>query len=143
VKDVGFRRQVVDDLLMNWFPYLLLSVASSFGLAVALVEKKRSWPVRRYHLILLNLLNKVHPRLRRMLNCAPCTSFWCSLVVDCLILVVSGGSYWAWPLSGFITFGVTWLIMDWLNTLDRLGSKIERSISEVGEKLESLRDKAE
>ena len=88
---------------------LILSVLSAFGMAVALVEKKRQWPIRRYSLILQwKVLPRIHRRLGKMLNCTICTSFWTTLVTDLLICVFSGFQYFAWPLSGFVTFGLTW-----------------------------------
>lgn len=78
-------------------------------MAVALVEKKRQWPIRRYSLWLQYfVLPKIHRRLGKMLDCTVCTSFWTTLITDSLICLFTWGKYFAWPLSGFITLGLTW-----------------------------------
>lgn len=99
--------------------YLILSVLSSFGLAIALTEKKREWPVRRQVLKLKYLLRFIHRRAPEVLNCAACTSFWCALFTDNFIAVFSGGSYFCWPLSGFMAFGLTWTVMQVLYALNK------------------------
>lgn len=96
-----------------------LSVMAAFGVAVALVEKGRTWPIRRFKLIITHLLAQIHPRATRMLNCAPCTSFWASFFTDLFVCLFSGFRYWGWPLTGFITFGFTWTVFQFLNGLDK------------------------
>lgn len=100
--------------------FLIISVLAAYGMAIALVEKGRQWPIRRYRLILTIWLSKVHPRFPRMLVCPTCTSFWTALVADILLLVLTGFSYWAWPLSGFVAVGFTWSITEFFNYMNRL-----------------------
>jgi hypothetical protein len=110
-----------------WIVYLILSVLSAFGLSVALVHKGRNWPIRRYRLWLeLIILPKIHPRFPRMLNCVVCTSFWATLLMDIVICSVTRFKYFAWPLSGFVTVGITWIIMDFLNTLGQIANSINK-----------------
>jgi hypothetical protein len=107
--------------------YLILSVASAFGLAIALVKKQREWPVRRHVLRLRKLLGCVHRRAPKMLDCVICTSFWATLATD-LIICISVFPYifyFAWPLSGFVTVGLSWIIMDCLDSLNAIGRKHE------------------
>jgi hypothetical protein len=109
---------------MGWFPYLIFSVFASFGLAVALVKKGDEWPVRRYRIWLeRHILPSLHRKLPAMLSCVVCTSFWTTLVTDTVICVFTGFRYWAWPLSGFVTLGLTWLVMDLSNTLFKLSKR--------------------
>lgn len=96
-------------------------------MAVILVEKKRQWPIRRYHLILKSILKRFHPRLPRMLKCTVCTSFWTTLVAELCVLFISYlynmDIYWMWPLSGFVTAGITWTIMDFLISFANISEK--------------------
>ena len=97
---------------------------SAFGLSVALVKKGDEWPVRRYKIILKRyFLSKIHRKLPRMLDCIVCTSFWASLVTDFVICLFTRADYWAWPLSGFITLGLTWVVVDFLNSLFKIGKR--------------------
>lgn len=107
--------------------HLLTIIILAYGLAIILVEKKRSWPVRRYVLILKKLLGKLHRRMPKMLNCTVCTSFWTALIAELFVLLISLllGFHicWLWPLSGFASAAFTWTIMDFLNTIAKISEK--------------------
>lgn len=102
--------------------HLLLSVLGGFGLAVALVEKKRDWPIRRYHILLQRTLHRINTRAAKMLDCTVCTSFWATLVIEIVMLVGKiighGNIYWFWPISGFVTLGFTWFVIQFLDAID-------------------------
>ena len=116
-----------------WFCYMLVSIFSAFGLSILLVEKGRTWPVRRYRLILeFVVLPLIHRRLPKMLNCVICTSFWATLVTDSLLYFFTNYSYWCWPLSGFITVGFTWMILKILEINSNL-SHIAFGLTEIAD----------
>ena len=104
--------------------HLMLVVFGSYGLAVLLVEKRRQWPVRRYNLLLKKMLGKIHRRAPNMLNCTVCTSFWTPLLIESGLLIsakINHAPYdfhWLWPLSGFITAGLSWSVIQIMNALD-------------------------
>lgn len=108
------------------FAHVIVSVLAGYGMAVALVEKKRQWPVRRYHILIKKLLGKIHRRLPKMLSCTVCTSFWTTLIADATLgiagLIHHHTIIFTWPLSGFIAVGLTWTVMDILISLGGMAS---------------------
>jgi hypothetical protein len=109
-------------MITNFFIFLLLSILLSFGLSVALVEKGKEWPIRKYNILMRLFLRKyVNRKFSRVLKCTVCTSFWITLVSDICIMVLSvllGSFYFFWPFSGFIVLGFTWFIIQFLDALD-------------------------
>lgn len=98
--------------------YLIISVLMAFGMAIALVEKGNDYPVRKPRIILQLMLRKIYWKLPRLLFCAPCCSFWCALVADISLCVITGGAYFLWPITGFIALGFTWFVIELLNAVD-------------------------
>jgi len=100
---------------------LAMSVAIAYGLAVALVEKGKEWPIRRYNILLRSLLHRIYWKAPFALYCVTCTSFWMALLSDicvCVVCLLCGQSfYFLWPISGFVTVGFTWTIVQFLNAL--------------------------
>lgn len=114
---------------MGWLVYLIISVLSGFGMAVFIVEKRKDYPARILRVYLKYYLNKIHRRMPKMLACTVCTSFWTTLVAEVFLNIgtaaLDGNTfYWLWPLSGFITLGFTWLIMDLLISLGIIAENI-------------------
>ena len=98
---------------------LIISVLLSFGMSVALVEKGRKWPIKRYKLLLGRFIHDhIHYKAVQLLYCPTCTSFWMTLISDIVLLFVSGFSYFFWPFSGFITVGFTYFIFEYLAAID-------------------------
>jgi len=121
---------VSSSLVLLWFVFFLISVLSGFGSAVALVEKRFSWPIRPLNIRLRRWLQRfVHKKMHRVLKCTVCTSFWMPFLCDLFLLVLSysffGVLYWLWPLTGFVCLGLTWLIMQVLNSIDPPVSRVE------------------
>jgi hypothetical protein len=101
---------------------LIISVFVSFGMSIALVEKSKTWPLKSVRVKLQSLLRKIHWKLPRMLFCTVCTSFWCSLISDIILFFFChfmGFFYFFFPLSGFITIMFSWIIIEFLNALDK------------------------
>lgn len=118
---------------MELLSHLFLVVLIGYGMALLLVEFKRKWPIRRHHLRIKKLLGKVHRRVPKMLSCTVCTSFWTALVAELGLFafdsltgwhLMHGLRLWLWPLSGFVTAGVTWTIMDLLRSLGFLSDAL-------------------
>lgn len=105
--------------MIIFFVSLLFSVFTAFGMAIALVEKGNEFPIKIYRLYLQIFLRKIHWKMPRMLFCSTCTSFWTSLFSDfamyLLNICVFKSFYFFWPFSGFITLGLTWTIIEFLN----------------------------
>ena len=111
--------------MVDFFICLLISIMMSFGISVAIVEKSDTWPLREVRIRLQLLLRKIHWKLPRVLFCTTCASFHFCFYSDIIIGLVAyfhGIFYFFWPFSGFITCGITWCIIEFLNTLD---TKIE------------------
>lgn len=102
--------------------FLFISVFAGFGMAIALVEKGNEWPIKPWRVRLQLLLRKIYWKLPRVLYCSTCSSFWTTLICDiilCIIGLCIGVSYFLWPLSGFITLGFTWTVIELLNAIDK------------------------
>lgn len=113
-------------LSIIWFLYLVCSVASAFGISVALVKKQDDWPVSFYANILRKYILPIfHRNMPDMLDCVVCTSFWVTLLTDLFIHLVFAPAYFAWPISGFITLGLSWVLMDALDSLSAIGTAIQ------------------
>lgn len=112
---------------MEIFLHLLTVILISYGLAILFTEKKRSWPVRRIVLILKHYLKYFHRKMPKVFDCSVCTSFWTSLLTELFLLVVcylfNLPIIFMWPFSGFATAGITWAIMDSLNTFAFIAKK--------------------
>ena len=97
---------------------IVISVLAAYGMAIALVEKRKDWPIRRWNILLRWLLHKyVHRKAHRLLKCTVCTSFWTTLVTDTVLCLIFH-SYFMWPLSGFITVGLAWTVINLMNAID-------------------------
>ena len=100
--------------------YLIISVFLSFGFAISLVEKGQDYPIRKFNLIIRKILHDIFGyKFSQVLDCTVCSSFWLSLVSDIILCIISGGTYFFWPISGFITLGFTWFIIEFLNGIDK------------------------
>jgi hypothetical protein len=96
-----------------------IGLICSYGLAVALVEKRHDWPVKPIHDAICGFLRPLfNKRIDELLSCTVCTSFWAALFVDLVFGVFTGFKHFFWPLSGFAAMGVTWTIIEFLNILD-------------------------
>tara|TARA_Y100000310_G_scaffold345691_1_gene468322 strand:- start:3290 stop:3625 length:336 start_codon:yes stop_codon:yes gene_type:complete len=106
------------------FFVMLASVLSAYGLAIILVEKGSEWPVRKYNLILRRLVrNRIDVRAGKVFLCTVCMSFWTTLFTDLVCLLMFG--YFFWPLSGFITLGFTWFVIQLLNAIENSNENAE------------------
>ena len=110
--------------MIGFLGYLFVSVLLSFGFAIALVEKGDEYPIKKLRDFLKKILEKyISKEFSEVLNCSTCTSFWTSLLSDLILMVISivffGTFYFFWPLSGFITMGITWFIIELLNAIDK------------------------
>lgn len=103
--------------------YLIISILAGYGIAIALVEKGKDWPIKLWKIRLQLMLKKIHWKLPQMLLCTTCTSFWATLFTDtclcCLYYFLTGGFYFLWPLSGFVAVGISWTIVEIINVLDK------------------------
>lgn len=113
---------------MSIYLHIIISVLCGCGMAIALVEKKRQWPIRRYNILFKKLLKRIHRRLPKMLDCTVCTSFWTTLIADVFVGLIVALNTWShpvctWPISGFIAVGLTWTIVDILISLAGIATK--------------------
>lgn len=108
---------------MIWFLYLLISVLTSFGISTVLVKKQDEWPVMPIVKFIKYIFSFIYSKLPFMLDCVVCTSFWVTLLTDSAIYFIFYHSYFAWPMSGFIAVGITYVIIDFLDSFYLLASK--------------------
>ena len=106
--------------MLNFFICLIISVFTSYGMAIVLVEKGQDFPIRKPRLILKRLIRKyISRKMSKVLDCSTCSGFWITGFVDCVLFVISGGTYFFFPFSGFICAGIVWYSMEVLNTIDK------------------------
>jgi len=103
---------------------LIISIFTSYGMAIALVEKGKEFPIRKYRVLLQKFIhNHIGHKWAKILLCSTCSSMWLSLLIDCILcifmFVVFGQFCFFWPFSGFITVGFTWTAIEWLNAIDK------------------------
>lgn len=99
---------------------LVISILSSFGLAISLVEKGKSYPVKWIVDLPRRFLKWIYAPSEKVMDCAVCLSFWLELMIYPLI------RYWPniviWPLSAFIALGFTWVVYEILAIFDVLAN---------------------
>ncbi|MAG27488.1 hypothetical protein CMI47_18295 [Candidatus Pacearchaeota archaeon] len=95
-----------------------ISVISSIGMSIVFVEKRYDFPIRKLNIIFRRKIRKINPKLSTLGLCTVCFSFWAALLSDIFLLVYSNFSYFLWPLTGFASSGIVWLIISYLNIID-------------------------
>ena len=95
----------------------------SFGISILLVEKGKDFPIKKWRIRIQLLLRKIHYKVPQMLFCTTCTSFWASFFSDIVVGVIAfflfGIPYFFWSFSGIITAGIMWVIIEYLNAIDK------------------------
>jgi hypothetical protein len=99
----------------------LISTISSMGLAIIFVEKRYDFPVQGINLLFRKIVGKIHPKLSVLGECTVCFTFWSSLLVEIYLLFYSNYTYFLWPVSGFAASGSMWVLITYLNLIDREG----------------------
>ena len=118
----SFKNDDILNMMVDFLACLCISVLTGFGLSILLVEKGKDWPIKPYRIILQLFLSKIHWKLPQMLLCTTCTSFWASLIADIIVAIIAlchGVAYFFWPFSGAVTAGFTWVIIEYLNSIDK------------------------
>ncbi|MAG37991.1 hypothetical protein CMI45_01220 [Candidatus Pacearchaeota archaeon] len=88
------------------------------GLAIIFVEKRYDFPVRRFNVLFRRNIRKINPKLSILGECTVCFSFWAALISDIFLFIYSDFNYFLWPLSGFATSGLVWVLITYLNLID-------------------------
>ena len=108
--------------MLNFLICLIISVILGCSMAILLVEKGRDFPIKRYRILLQLLLRKIHYKAPQVVYCTTCSSFWTTFIADiviCIIAHLCGVGYFFWPFSGFIAGGITWTLIEYLNSIDK------------------------
>ncbi len=106
--------------MVDFFIYLILSVFISFGMSIAIVEKSKEWPLKRYRILLQQFVHDhIHYKAAQVFKCNVCLSFWICCMSDLALLIFSDFTYFFFPLSGFITLGFSWFINALLDSLNK------------------------
>lgn len=97
-----------------------ISLVSAFGLSVIFIEKREDFPVSFFHSLFVKIIRLFrYEKLEKVAFCIVCFSFWAALLTDLFIYFMYEKSYFMWPLTGFAASGLTWLVIDFLNTIDK------------------------
>jgi len=109
--------------MINFLICLIISIFLSIGLSIIFVEKSNEWPIKKYRVLLQLLLHDhIHYKFAQVLKCTVCSSFWFSLISDivvCILAYFHGYFYFFWPCSGAISLGLTWILVEFLNSQDK------------------------
>ena len=108
--------------MFEFFICLIISIMLSFGFAILLTEKGNEWPIKRYRVYLQLFLRKIHYKLPRMLYCTTCCSFHTTIISDlivCIVALCCGSFYFFFPFSGCICASLTWVVIEYLNSIDK------------------------
>ena len=97
----------------------LISVISSIGLSIIFVEKRYDFPVRKFNVLFRKYIRKINPKLSQLGECTVCFSFWATLISDLILFAYSDLRYFLWPLSGFAASGLVWILITYLNLIDK------------------------
>jgi len=101
--------------MLTWF---IISIIAGCGMAVAIVEKGDRWPVHIIASPLRRFLRYWYPPAEPVLDCTVCLSFWTTLLADLIILLSTKSDFILWPLSGFGSIFITWIIYELFGSLD-------------------------
>ncbi len=99
--------------------YFLISLISSIGLSILLVEKGQEWPLFLIVSPIRRLISFIYSKAGEVFDCTVCCSFWCALIIDLFMLYISSGSYFLWPITGFAASGISWFILEFLAILEK------------------------
>lgn len=116
-----------ENLMLSYF---FIVVLLAISLAILIIQKGHEWPIKRPRIYLQLLMRKMHWKLPQALFCVVCSSFWMGLVADVLMAILSillylinspenYYFYWFWPISGFVAAGMSWIIYEVINVLDK------------------------
>jgi hypothetical protein len=102
--------------MINFAICLIISVLVAMGISIALVEKSDKYPLDKVKAIVKGFLLKLFgEKFTEVVECTVCTSFWVTFFSDIVVWVYSGGAYFFWPFSGFVTVGIVWIIIELIN----------------------------
>ena len=110
--------------------YFIIVVLLTVSLAILTIQKGHEWPIKRPRIYLQLLMRKIHWKLPQAMLCVVCASFWFGLIADLMMLLfsilfyfinptVNIVFYFFWPISGFVAAGISWLVYELLNVLDK------------------------
>jgi hypothetical protein len=111
-------------MLMNGNELMAIAAFAVLGLAGAtvLVEKRDQAPIMQINNSIRWLFKKVGLGFfTGVLECTVCCSFWMAGIFE-LAFWIRGGcepTIPVWPFSGILAMGLSFYIIDFLNTIDR------------------------
>lgn len=109
--------------------HILISFFITYGLTVLFVEKGDEYPVNLIKKPISIIFFFIDKRSVSVFDCMVCFSFWASLISElCLYFFVDNS--FLWPLTGFISVGIIWTIIQVLNIFDKeeVGDNSEEGI---------------
>lgn len=99
--------------------HLLLSILGGISIATILVEKSEDYPIRYMAKPIKGLLHySLGERFAFVMECTVCLSFWTTLICE-LYLYFFITNLFTWPITGLISSGISFYVIDLLNTIDR------------------------
>jgi hypothetical protein len=98
--------------------HFTLSTIGGIGMATLIVEKGDDFPIKKIKTIAQGLVRfLLGESWSKVFECTVCMSFWTALICE-LILYFTISKSFTWPISGFAAAGISFYLIDFLNTLD-------------------------
>ena len=96
----------------------MISFFITYGLTILFVEKGDEYPISFVKQPISNLLMLIDFRSVSVFECMVCFSFWASLVSE-LGMYFFVDHRFLWPLTGLMSLGIIWTVIQVLNILDK------------------------
>ena len=94
-----------------------LSTIGGIGMATLIVEKGDDFPIKTIKNIAQKTVQLVLGQSwAKVFECTVCMSFWTALLCEAFLFMFS--KTFTWPVSGFAAAGISFYLIDLLNTID-------------------------
>lgn len=86
-------------------------------MATIIVEKGDDFPIKPIKNIVYKIVKKLlGDSWAKVFECTVCMSFWTTLLCEAFLFIFSKN--FTWPVSGFAAAGISFYLIDFLNTID-------------------------
>ena len=95
----------------------ILCTIGGIGMATLIVEKGDDFPIKPFKNIAHTIVKKLlGDSWAKVFECTVCMSFWTALLCEAFLFMFS--KTFTWPVSGFAAAGISFYLIDFLNTID-------------------------
>lgn len=95
----------------------ILSTIGGIGMATLIVEKGDDFPIKLIKDFASKSVRMILGHAwAKVFECTVCMSFWTALLCEAFLFMSS--KTFTWPISGFAAAGISFYLIDFLNTID-------------------------